>query len=198
MLLKRTQSRGGRLGGPGGRRRLFRRVPRHLRPGGEFSTRGTDCSPGRTELCPAWTRLFPQGENLVRRGESFFRKGNRRVRKGLGRLRAGERRLQRGARPRSRGPRPVRCNESPKPCGENSFRRRITRSPPVASRCPPRASHFPSLPMPQTPVTWNGLDSHGEPLRWNSRDFVWNGSLPWSKPSAAAPATATGATRWGI
>lgn len=36
--------------------------------------------------------------------------------------------------------------------------------------------------MPQTPVTWDGLDSHGHPLTWDSPDFVWDGFLPNPQP----------------
>ncbi len=31
--------------------------------------------------------------------------------------------------------------------------------------------------MPQRPVTWNGLNSHGQPLTWGDPEFVWNGSI---------------------
>lgn len=31
--------------------------------------------------------------------------------------------------------------------------------------------------MPPTPATWNGQDSQGNPLRWNS-GLTWNGNLP--------------------
>ncbi len=31
--------------------------------------------------------------------------------------------------------------------------------------------------MPRIPVTWDGLDSHGNPLTWDSLEWVWDGSL---------------------
>ncbi len=31
--------------------------------------------------------------------------------------------------------------------------------------------------MPQIPVTWDGLDSHGNPLTWDSPEFVWDGFI---------------------
>jgi hypothetical protein len=36
--------------------------------------------------------------------------------------------------------------------------------------------------MPQIPVTWNGLDSHGNPLTWGSPEFVWNGTISTPTP----------------
>ena len=32
--------------------------------------------------------------------------------------------------------------------------------------------------MPRIPVTWNGLNSKGQPLTWGDPEFVWNGFLP--------------------
>ncbi len=29
--------------------------------------------------------------------------------------------------------------------------------------------------MPPTPVTWNGTDANGQPLRWNTPGLTWNG-----------------------
>jgi hypothetical protein len=37
--------------------------------------------------------------------------------------------------------------------------------------------------MPQQPVLWNGLDSHGQPLTWGSPEFVWNGTIPSPTPT---------------
>lgn len=32
--------------------------------------------------------------------------------------------------------------------------------------------------MPPTPITWNGVDAQGHPLRWNTPGLTWNGFLP--------------------
>lgn len=41
--------------------------------------------------------------------------------------------------------------------------------------------------MPQIPVTWDGLDSHGNPLTWDSEEWVWDGFLETIKKHKRMP-----------
>ncbi|MBE2281851.1 MAG: fibronectin type III domain-containing protein [Prosthecobacter sp.] len=37
--------------------------------------------------------------------------------------------------------------------------------------------------MAQIPITWNGKDAQGNPLRWNTPGLTWNGFLPQPNPA---------------
>lgn len=36
--------------------------------------------------------------------------------------------------------------------------------------------------MAQTPLTWDGTDANGQPLRWDTPGLFWNGNVPLPKP----------------
>ena len=51
--------------------------------------------------------------------------------------------------------------------------------------------------MAPIPITWNGKDAQGNPLRWNTPGLTWNGflptvALPKNPPSSPHPSAPNG------
>ena len=41
--------------------------------------------------------------------------------------------------------------------------------------------------MPEIPLTWDGTDANGQPLRWDTPGLTWDGFLPQLEPAKPMP-----------